>query len=90
MTSLNAAKLRTDAGFSILPAKNVMACLGIAIGGHAFWNGTLVSIEKLGDLIGLGWGGIFFLNMAWVSILIIVLLILARGIFRGVRSLPAN
>jgi len=90
VTSLDATKLGTDAGFSILPAKNVMGCLSIAIGGHAFWNGTLVSVEKLGDLVGLGWGGVFLLNMAWVSILIIVLLILARGIFRGVRSLPAN
>ena len=72
-----------------MPPKNVLACLGIAIGGHAFWNGTLVSIEKLGELIGLGWGGVFMLNLAWVSILIIVLLILARGILKGVRSLPS-
>ena len=89
VTSWDAANLRKEDGFRILPPKNVLACLGIAIGGHAFWNGTLVSIEKLGELIGLGWGGVFMLNLAWVSILIIVLLILARGILKGVRSLPS-
>lgn len=86
----DAANLRNEDGFRILPAKNVLACLGIAIGGHAFWNGTLVSVEKLGEVLGLGLGGFFILNMAWVSILIVVLLILARGIFKGVRSLPAT
>ena len=90
VTSWDARKLRKEDGFRIFPPKNVLACLGIAIGGHAFWNGTLVSIEKLGELIGLGWGGVFMLNLAWVAILIIVLLILARGIFKGVRSLPAT
>ena len=90
VTSWDAANLRKEDGFKILPPKNVLTCLGIAIGGHAFWNGTLVSIEKLGELIGLGWGGVFMLNLAWVAILIIVLLILARGIFKGVRSLPAD
>ena len=89
VTSWDATKQRKEDGFRIFPPKNVLACLGIAIGGHAFWNGTLVSIEKLGELIGLGWGGVFMLNLAWVAILIIVLLILARGIFKGVRSLPA-
>ncbi|MEK9738827.1 MAG: hypothetical protein VW438_03750, partial [Euryarchaeota archaeon] len=79
----DAANLRNEDGFRILPAKNVLACLGIAIGGHAFWNGTLVSVEKLGEVLGLGLGGFFILNMAWVSILIVVLLILARGIFKG-------
>ena len=90
VTSWDAANLRKEDGFRILPPKNVLTCLGIAIGGHAFWNGTLVSIEKLGELIGLGWGGVFMLNLAWVAILIIILLILARGIFKGVRSLPAT
>ena len=89
VTPWDAANLRKEDGFSILPPKNVLTCLGIAIGGHAFWNGTLVSIEKLGELIGLGWGEVFMLNLAWVAILIIILLILARGIFKGVRSLPA-
>ena len=90
VTSWDATKLRKEDGFRILPPKNILACLGIAIGGHAFWNGTLVSIEILGELIGFGWGGVFMLNLSWVAILIIVLLILARGIFKGVRSLPAT
>ena len=90
VTPWDAANLRKEDGLKILPTKNVLACLGIAIGGHAFWNGTLVSVEKLGEALGLGWGGVFILNMAWVSVLIIVLLILARGIFKGVRSLPAD
>ncbi len=90
VTPWDAANLRKEDGLKILPTKNVLACLGIAIGGHAFWNGTLVSVEKLGESLGLGLGGVFFLNMTWVSVLIIVLLILARGILKGVRSLPAD
>ena len=90
VTSWDAAKLRKEDGFRILPPANVAGCLGLAIGGHAFWNGTLVGFEKLGGLLGLGMGGSFILNSAWVAILITILLILARGVFRGVRSLPTN
>jgi len=79
VTSRDAANLRKEDGFRILPPKNVLACLGIAIGGHALWNGTSVVMSD--SLI---------LNLASTTILIIVLLILARGIFKGVRSLPAE
>jgi len=90
VTSWDAAKLRKEDGFRILPPANVAGCLGLAIGGHAFWNGTLVCIEKLGGLLELGMGGSLILNLAWVAILITILLILARGIFKGVRSLPTT
>ena len=79
VTSLDAANLRKEDGFRILPPKNVLACLGIAIGGHALWNGTSVAMSD--SLI---------LNLVSTTILIVVLLILARGIFKGVRSLPAT
>ncbi len=88
VTSWDATKLRKEDGFIILPPANVAGCLGLAIGGHAFWNGTLVGIEQLSRLLSLGMGGTLILNLVWVAILITVLLILARGIFRGVRSLP--
>jgi len=79
VTSRDAANLRKEDGFRILPPKNVLACLGIAIGGHALWNGTSVAMSD--SLI---------LNLVSTTILIVVLLILARGIFKGVRSLPAT
>ena len=78
VTSWDAANLRKEDGFRIVPPKNVLACLGLAIGGHAFWNGTSVATQN--SLI---------LYLASTMILIIVLLILARGILKGVRSLPA-
>jgi len=90
VTSWDAANLRKEDGFRILPPANVAGCLGLAIGGHAFWNGTLVCVEKLGGFLGLGMAGSLILNLAWVAILITILLILARGIFRGVRSLPTT
>ena len=79
VTSRDAANLGKEDGFRILPPKNVLACLGIAIGGHALWNGTSVAMSD--SLI---------LNLVSTTILIVVLLILARGIFKGVRSLPAT
>jgi len=78
VTSWGAKNLRKEDGFRIVPPKNVLACLGLAIGGHAFWNGTSVATQN--SLI---------LSLASNIILIIALLILARGIFKGVRSLPA-
>ena len=77
VTSWDATNLRKEDGFRIVPPKNVLACLGLAIGGHAFWNGTSVATQN--SLI---------LYLASTMILIIVLLILARGILKGVRSLP--
>ena len=78
VTSWDAANLRKEDGFRIVPPKNVLACLGLAIGGHAFWNGTSVATQNS-----------VILYLASTMILIIVLLILARGILKGVRSLPA-
>ena len=79
VTSRDATNLRKEDGFRIVPPKNVLACLGLAIGGHAFWNGTSVATQN--SLI---------LNLASTIVLIIVLLILARGILKGVRSLPVD
>ena len=79
VTSWDAANLRKEDGFRILPPKNILACLGIAIGGHAFWNGTSVAMS---DSI--------IISLGSTTILIMVLLILSRGIFKGVRSLPAT
>ena len=79
VTSWDAANLRKEDGFRILPPKNVLACLGIAIGGHAFWNGTSVAMS---DSV--------IISLGSTTILIIILLILARGVFKGVRSLPAT
>ena len=78
VTSWDAANLRKEDGFRIVPPKNVLACLGIAIGGHAFWNGTSVMMS---DSV--------IISLGSTTILIVVLLILARGILKGVRSLPA-
>ena len=78
VTSWDAANLRKEYGFRLLPPKNVLTCLGIAIGGHAFWNGTSVMMS---DSV--------IISLGSTTILIVVLLILARGILKGVRSLPA-
>jgi hypothetical protein len=71
-----------------LPPSNVFSCLILAISGHAFWNGTSVGIDLLGRSLGLGSGGVIVLSLAWVAVLITGLLIIARAVFKGVRSLP--
>ena len=88
VTSTQASEYRKNDGFRILPPSNVFSCLILAILGHAFWNGTSVGVDLLGRIIGLGSGGVIVLSLAWVAVLITGLLIIARAVFKGIRSLP--
>ena len=88
VTSSQASEYRKNEGIRILPPSNVFICLILAILGHAFWNGTSVGIDLLGRILGLGSGGVIILSLAWVAVLITGLLIIARAVFKGVRSLP--
>ena len=88
VTSTQASEYRKNEGFRILPPSNVFSCLILAILGHAFWNGTSVGVDLLGRIIGLGSGGVIVLSLAWVAVLITGLLIIARAVFKGIRSLP--
>ena len=54
VTPWDAANLRKEDGLKILPPKNVLACLGIAIGGHAFWNGHWSVMMSDSVIISLG------------------------------------
>ena len=88
VTSTQASEYRKNDGFRILPPSNVFSCLILAILGHAFWNGTSVGVDLLGRILGLGSGGVIVLSLAWVAVLITGLLIIARAVFKGIRSLP--
>ena len=88
VTSTQASEYRKIDGFRILPPSNVFSCLILAILGHAFWNGTSVGVDLLGRILGLGSGGVIVLSLAWVAVLITGLLIIARAVFKGIRSLP--
>ena len=89
VTSTQASEYRKNDGFRILPPSNVFSCLILAILGHAFWNGTSVGVDLLGGrILGLGSGGVIVLSLAWVAVLITGLLIIARAVFKGIRSLP--
>ena len=89
VTSTQASEYRKNVGFRILPPSNVFSCLILAILGHAFWNGTSVGVDLLGGrILGLGSGGVIVLSLAWVAVLITGLLIIARAVFKGIRSLP--
>ena len=50
--------------------------LGIAISGHAFWNGSLVFVSYIGN----GFNDIlfFFVNLTWIFILITLLWTVGR------------
>ena len=88
VTSTQASEYRKNDGFRILPPSNVFSCLILAILGHAFWNGTSVGVDLLGRILGLGSGGVIVLSLAWVAVLITGLLIIARAVFKSIRSLP--
>ena len=88
VTSTQASEYKKNVGFRILPPSNVFSCLILAILGHAFWNGTSVGVDLLGRILGLGSGGVIVLSLAWVAVLITGLLIIARAVFKGIRSLP--
>ncbi len=90
VTAAHAAELRAEDGLRLLPPNVVWACLLISIAGHAFWNGTSVGMEYLAGALSLGMGGTLVLSLIWTAILISVLLFLARGVFKGVRSLPSS
>ena len=88
VTSSQASEYRKNEGIRILPPSNVFICLILAILGHAFWNGTSVGVDLVGRSLGLGSDGVIVLSLAWVAVLITGLLIIARAIFKGIRSLP--
>ncbi len=90
VTASHAAEFRAEDGLLLLPPTAVWACLLISIAGHAFWNGTSVAIEFIARSFSLGIGGTLALSLIWTAILIIVLLFLARGVLKGVRSLPSS
>ncbi len=90
VTATQAAELRAEDGLRIIPPSTLWACLLISIAGHAFWNGTSVGVGYLASALGLGMGGALILSLIWMAILIAILLFLARGILKGVRSLPSS
>lgn len=77
-------------GFST--PKHPLVGLSLAILGHAFWNGTLTLIEVIGNVLELSDIQILAVSLGWSVILVIGILLVGRGIVRGViatdRKLP--
>ena len=90
VTAAQAEEYRTEDGLRILPPSHLGSALLLSISGHALWNGTSVGMEYLSRWVGLGMGGSLVLSLVWTAILITILLFLARGVLKGVRTLPMD
>jgi len=55
---------------------SIPVMLGVAISGHAFWNGSLVFVSYIGN--GFSEVLLFFVNLIWIFILIILLWTVGR------------
>lgn len=90
VTAAQAEEYRIEDGLRILPPSHLGFALLVSIVGHALWNGTSVGMEYLSRWVGLGMGGSLVLSLVWTAILISILLFLARGVLKGVRTLPMD
>jgi hypothetical protein len=71
--------IRTPRGF--------FAALAISIGAHSFWNGSSFLSFYAPKWLGIGEGGATLIMLSWVAFLICSVLLVARGVIRGVNSL---
>ena len=71
----------------LLSPKGILPALGISIGGHSFWNGSLVLTESFLNSLGLDSIWINLLSLFWLLILISSILFIARRLLRGIKSL---
>jgi len=67
--------------------RGVAPALALSIAGHSFWNGSSFLSLSAAQLLGLGELGSTLAAFAWIIFLICSVLLVARGVIRGVNSL---
>ena len=67
--------------------KGILAAISLSIGGHSFWNGSSFLSFYAPKWLGMGDGSATLIMLSWIILLICSVLIVARGVIRGVNSL---
>jgi hypothetical protein len=67
--------------------KRIPAAIALSIVGHSFWNGSSFLSFYAPTWLGMGEGGATLIMLSWVIFLICSVLLVARGVIRGVNSL---
>ena len=67
--------------------KKITAAIALSIAGHSFWNGSSFLSFYAPTWLGMGEGGATLIMLSWVIFLICSVLLVARGVIRGVNSL---
>ena len=71
----------------LLSPKRVLPALGISIGGHSFWNGSLVLTESFLNSLNIDLFWINLCSLMWLVLLISSILLIARRLLGGIKSL---
>ena len=88
VTSSEAARYRSEDGIQILPPRHILLAYGLAVVGHAIWNGTSYLSLLIPEWIGLGEIGVLICMFGWTAILIAAVLWLTRRVLSTVRRMP--
>jgi len=64
-----------------------LPALGVSIGGHSFWNGSLVLTETFLNSLEIDLIWVNALTLLWLIILISSVLVIASRLLRGIKSL---
>jgi RsiW-degrading membrane proteinase PrsW (M82 family) len=88
VTSSEAARYRSEDGIQILPPRHILQAYGLAVCGHAIWNGTYYLSLLIPQWIGLGEIGALFCELGWTAVLIAAVLWLTRRVLSTVRRIP--
>lgn len=67
--------------------KGILPALGLSIGGHSLWNGSLVLTETFLNSLEIDLIWVNTLSLLWLIILISSVLVIARRLLRGIQSL---
>ena len=67
--------------------RGVAPALALSIAGHSFWNGSSFLSLSAAEWLGLGELGSTLAFFSWIIFLICSVLLVARGVIRGVNSL---
>ena len=74
-------------GLTIMPRSNLAQALGLAMLGHASWNGSSVLIPWLISLIGVGELGVILASLVWTGCLVTGVIWLGKRVLAAVSSL---
>mgnify|MGYP002034740972 CR=1 FL=1 len=77
--------LRATTG--IKTPRDVSAAVALSIAGHSFWNGSSFMSYHLPEAYGMGESATSLVQFSWIIFLVCSVLLIARGVIKGVNSL---